>query len=148
MDIRVLKMRRGHQRFENVGADLRVRPLARIQFKIGAHTQVRPYNNLNQGETQMPTYITLLNWTQQGIGKVKGSPKRLDAGRKAFKKLGVDLKDVYLTMGRYDLVCVLEAPDSESVAKALLSLAADGNVSSETLAAFTEDEYRKIVGSL
>jgi len=96
----------------------------------------------------MPTYITLLNWTNQGIGKVKGSPKRLDEGRKAFKKLGVALKDVYMTMGRYDLVCVLEAPDSESVAKAILSLAAAGNVSSETLTAFTEDEYRKIIGSL
>ncbi len=96
----------------------------------------------------MPTYITLLNWTEQGIGKVKGSPKRLDAGRKAFKKLGVNLKDVYLTMGRCDLICVLEAPDSEAVAKAMLSLAADGNVSSETLTAFTEDQYRKIIGSL
>ena len=96
----------------------------------------------------MPTYITLLNWTEQGIGKVKGSPNRLDAGRKAFKKLGVNLKDVYLTMGRCDLICVLEAPDSEAVAKAMLSLAADGNVSSETLTAFTEDQYRKIIGSL
>jgi len=96
----------------------------------------------------MPTYITLLNWTEQGIGKVKGSPKRLDAGRKAFKKLGVNLKDVYLTMGRCDLICVLEAPDSEAVAKAMLSLAADGNVSSETLTAFTEDQYRKIIDSL
>ena len=96
----------------------------------------------------MPTYITLLNWTEQGIGKVKGSPKRLDAGRKAFKKFGVNLKDVYLTMGRCDLICVLEAPDSGSVAKAMLSLSADGNVSSETLTAFTEAEYRKIIGSL
>jgi uncharacterized protein with GYD domain len=54
----------------------------------------------------MPTYIALMNWTGDGIQQVKDSPKRLDAGRTAFKKLGVKLKDTYLTMGRYDLVCV------------------------------------------
>jgi len=96
----------------------------------------------------MPTYITLLNWTEQGIAKVKASPKRLDAGRKAFKKMGVEIKDTYLTMGPYDLVCVIEAPDGETAAKAILSLGAAGNVRTLTLPAFTEDEYRKIVGSL
>jgi uncharacterized protein with GYD domain len=96
----------------------------------------------------MPTYIALLNWTPQGVSKVKDSPKRLDAGRKAFKKAGVEIKDVYLTMGRCDLVCVIEAPNDETYAKAILSLAAQGNVSTETLKAFTEDEYRKIIGSL
>lgn len=96
----------------------------------------------------MPTYITLLNWTEQGIAKVKASPERLDAGRKAFKKMGVEIKDTYLTMGPYDLVCVIEAPDSETAAKAILSLGSEGNVRTLTLPAFTEDEYRKIVGSL
>lgn len=96
----------------------------------------------------MPTYITLLKWTQQGAAKVKESPKRLDAGRKAFQKLGVQIKDTYLTMGRYDLVCVIEGPDDQAVAKALLSLGALGNVQSETLKAFTEDEFRKITRSL
>jgi uncharacterized protein with GYD domain len=99
-------------------------------------------------ENNMPTYITLLNWTQQGIGKVKGSPKRLDEGRKAFKKAGVEIKDVYLTLGRCDLVCVIEAPNDEAYAKAILSLASQGNVSTETLKAFSEDQYRKITGSL
>jgi len=96
----------------------------------------------------MPTYISLLRWTQQGVASVKNSPKRLDAGRKAFKKLGVELKDTYLTMGRYDLVCVIEGPSDEAVAKALLSLGSQGNIQSETLKAWTEDEYRKITGSL
>jgi uncharacterized protein with GYD domain len=96
----------------------------------------------------MPTYIALLNWTSQGIGKVSSSAKRLDAGRKAFKKMGVELKDTYLTMGRYDLICVIEAPDDETYAKAVLSLGSQGSVSTETLKAFTEDEYRKIIGSL
>jgi len=96
----------------------------------------------------MPTYITLLNWTEQGMVKIKGSPKRLDAGRKAFKKAGCELKDAYLTMGPYDLVCTLEAPDAETAAKAILSLGAEGNVRTLTLPAFTEDQYRKIIGSL
>ena len=96
----------------------------------------------------MPTYIALLNWTQQGVSKVGSSAKRLDAGRKALKKAGVEMKDVYLTMGRYDMVCVIEAPDDETYAKAILGLASQGNVSTETLKAFTEDQYRKIIGSL
>jgi len=96
----------------------------------------------------MPTYIALLKWTQQGISKVGSSAKRLDAGRKAFKKAGIEMKDVYLTMGRYDLVCVIEAPDDETYAKAMLGLGSQGNVSTETLKAFSEDRYRKITGSL
>ena len=59
----------------------------------------------------MATYITLMRWTEQGIARVKDSPKRLDAGRKAFKKMGVEIKDTWLTMGKYDLVCVVEGAD-------------------------------------
>ncbi|HXM35515.1 MAG TPA: GYD domain-containing protein [Pyrinomonadaceae bacterium] len=96
----------------------------------------------------MPTYIALMNWTGDGIQQVKDSPKRLDAGRKAFKKLGVKLKDTYLTMGRYDLVCILEAPDDETFAKAILTLGAKGAIRTETLKAFNEAEYRKIIDAL
>jgi uncharacterized protein with GYD domain len=96
----------------------------------------------------MPTYITLLNWTHQGVSKVKDSPKRLDAARKAFKKAGVELKDTYLTFGRCDLLCVIEAPDDQTYAKAVIGLASQGNVTTESLKAFSEDEYRKIIGSL
>jgi len=96
----------------------------------------------------MPTYIALMRWTEQGIAKVKDSPKRLDSGRKAFKKLGVEIKDTWLTMGRYDLVCVLEARDDDSLARALLTLGSQGNVQTETLKAWNEDEYRKITGSV
>lgn len=96
----------------------------------------------------MPTYIALLKWTEQGIGNVKKSPSRLDAGRKAFKKIGVEIKDTYLTMGRYDLVCIIDAPDDEAFATAMISLGAQGNVQTETLKAFTEDQYRKICASV
>jgi len=96
----------------------------------------------------MPTYIALLKWTGQGIGNVKDSPSRLDAGRKEFKKLGVKIKDTYLTMGRYDLVNIIEAPDDETFAAAMLTLGSQGNVQTETLKAFTEDQYRKICASV
>ena len=96
----------------------------------------------------MPTYIALMRWTAQGIAKVKDSPSRLDSGREAFKKLGVEIKDTYLTMGRYDLVCVLEARDDESLARALLTLGSQGHIHTETLKAWNEDEYRKITGSV
>ena len=96
----------------------------------------------------MPTYIALLKWTEKGIAGVKGSPGRLDAGRAAFKAAGINMTDVYMTMGRYDLICVLEAADDETLAKGMLKLGSDGNVSTETLKAFTEAEYRKIIGSL
>lgn len=96
----------------------------------------------------MPTYIALLKWTPQGISKVKESPGRLDAGRKAFQQRGVQIKDTYLTMGRYDLVCVIDAPDDETYASAVLSLGAQGNVQTETLKAFNEDQYRSITGAV
>jgi uncharacterized protein with GYD domain len=96
----------------------------------------------------MPTYISLMRWTQQGIAKVKDSPSRLDEGRKAFKNLGVDIKDVHMTMGHYDLIMLLEGPDDDAVARALLSLGAQGNIQTETLRAWSEDEYRKITSSV
>jgi len=96
----------------------------------------------------MPTYIALLTWTGQGIKNVKDSPSRLDAGREAFRMLGVNIKETYLTMGQYDLVCIIEAPDDESFAKAMLSLGAQGNIKTETLKAFTEDQYRMICSSI
>ena len=96
----------------------------------------------------MPSYICLMRWTQQGIAKVKNSSARLDAGRKAFKKLGVEIKDVHLTMGRYDLVMTLDGPNDETVARALLWLGSQGNIQTETLKSWNEDDYRKITSAV
>jgi uncharacterized protein with GYD domain len=96
----------------------------------------------------MPTYITLLRYTQQGAAKIRDSPSRLDAGREGFKKLGVEIKDTYLLMGRYDLLCVIEGPDDETVAKCVLTLGSQGNVQTETMKAWKEDDFRRIVGSI
>ena len=96
----------------------------------------------------MPTYIILIRYTQQGIQKIRESPERVDAARKAFRDAGADLKTFYLVMGRYDAVAVVEAPDDATLAKVLLALGSQGNIQTETLRAFREDEYRKIVSEL
>jgi uncharacterized protein with GYD domain len=100
------------------------------------------------GEDDMATYIALLNWTEQGIKTVKNSPKRLDGVRKQARKLGCEMKDVYLTIGAHDLVTVIEGPDDETVARLLLSVGSAGNVRTTTLKAFPEESYRKILASI
>ncbi|HEX6119399.1 MAG TPA: GYD domain-containing protein [Dongiaceae bacterium] len=95
----------------------------------------------------MAKYILLVNWTDQGVRNVKDSPKRLDAARKLAETAGARMGDFYMTMGGYDMVAHLEAPDDATVAKFVLSLAAGGNVRTQTLKAFSEDEYRKILAA-
>ena len=96
----------------------------------------------------MARYVLLTRFTQQGLQTIKDGPARLDAARQTFRRLGAELKDFYLTMGEYDAVVVLEAPNDETVAKASLAIGSLGNVRIETLRAFTEDEYRKMIGAL
>jgi uncharacterized protein with GYD domain len=96
----------------------------------------------------MPHYVTLLRYTQQGAAKIKESPKRLDAAKKGAENLIGKVHAWYLTMGKYDAVIISEFPDDEAAAKFMLSTGSLGNVTTQTLKAFTEAEYRKIVGSL
>ena len=96
----------------------------------------------------MAKYIMLLNWTDQGIRSVKDSPKRLDAAREAARKVGCELQEFYMTMGAYDMVATVEAPDDEAMAKFTLMVAGQGNVRSTTLKAFTETGYRSLVGAI
>jgi len=97
----------------------------------------------------MPTYIALLKWTRQGLQNVKQSQSRLDAGRRTLESFGVKMKDFYIVTGHhYDMVSVIEAPDDAAVAKAILALSSQGNVTSETCRAFTEEEYRRITGAM
>ena len=96
----------------------------------------------------MATYVTLVNYTKQGIMNIKESPARLDAGKAAFKAFGAELKQFYLAMGRYDIVIVSEAPNDEAVAKAALAIGSRGAVKTETFRVFNEDEYRDIITAL
>lgn len=96
----------------------------------------------------MGHYIGLFNYTHQGITNIADSPDRLDAARTALAAIGVDLKEVFLTMGRYDLVAIIEAENDAAAARAVLMTGSQGNVASETLKAFNENEFREIIGSL
>ena len=94
----------------------------------------------------MATYIMLSNWTDEGVRHVKDSAKRLDAARELCRQHGAQITAFYMTIGAYDLVIVIDAPNDEEFAKLALSIAKGGNVRSATLKAFDESEYRKIIG--
>jgi uncharacterized protein with GYD domain len=96
----------------------------------------------------MPTFITLLSFTQQGVEKIKEGPTRLERAKTAIKASGGEMKGFYLTLGQYDAVVISEGPSDEAYATTMLALAAAGAVRSQTLRAFTEEEYRKIIAAI
>ena len=96
----------------------------------------------------MAKYIALINWTEKGIKDVKGSPDRADKARALAKKLGGDLQQLYMTMGGYDLVAILDMPNDDAMAKFSLTSAGGGSIRTTTLKAFDEASYRKIIDSL
>ena len=96
----------------------------------------------------MPTYIVLGQFTDQGIRNVKDSPKRAEAMKATAKKMGVTVKEVYWTLGPYDVVTVVDAPDDTSVTAMLLSTGGLGNVRTQCLRAFQADEMGRIVGKM
>ena len=96
----------------------------------------------------MATYITLLKFTQKGVETIKGGPTRLEQAKKMFSSKGGELKEFYLVMGQYDAVVISEEPDDATAAGLRLGIGALGNVSTETMRAFTEAEYRDIIDKL
>jgi len=95
----------------------------------------------------MPTFVTLAKFTDQGIRDIKGSPERLQAFRAAAEKMGVKVKDVWYTVGNYDIVTITEGT-GEDITATLLKIGSLGNVRTETMRGFTPDEFKKIVGKL
>jgi len=91
----------------------------------------------------MPTYVTLVTFTQKGIENIKEGPNRLAEAKKTFEKMGAKIKDFYLVTGECDMVVIVE-----TMAKLALIIGAKGTSRTATLRAFTEDEYRKIVSDL
>jgi uncharacterized protein with GYD domain len=94
----------------------------------------------------MPTFMILGKYTEQGARNIKDSPKREEAFRKACEKLNARVKEVYRTMGRYDLAAVVDAPDDVTMSAILYALGALGNVRTETLRAFTPQETEAALG--
>jgi uncharacterized protein with GYD domain len=96
----------------------------------------------------MPAYITLINFTEQGVRNVKETGKRADAIAKALKKIGVSVRDVYWTLGRFDGVLIFDAPDEETATAALMTIGRMGNVRSHTMRAFGRDEIDGILAKV
>ena len=96
----------------------------------------------------MPTYIVLGNFTDQGIRNVKDAPKRDEAVKEMAKKVGVTMKEVFYTLGAYDFVSILDAPDDLSMTALGLSVGTLGNVRTQTLRALSGAEMKTILGKL
>src|SRR2546428_13287659 len=95
----------------------------------------------------MSTFVSLINWTEQGIRTVKDSPKRLDAARKTLKEMGGELEAFYMTQGSLDAILIFEAPSDEVAAKFLLQVGSAGDIPTTTLKAHPEADYPKIIGA-
>jgi len=96
----------------------------------------------------MPTYIMLSKWTDQGIRHVKDSPERLEAARQLCRQHGAEITAFYMTMGSYDMVVIIDAPNDDAFATLAISIAKGGNIRTKTLKAFDEEQYKKIIGSV
>ncbi len=93
-------------------------------------------------------YILLINWTEQGISKIKETSDRYNSFKSSVEKAGGKLVGGYYTFGEYDLVLIIEVPNDEAVLSLMLKVGSYGNVRTKTLKAFTAEEGMKIVKDL
>ena len=96
----------------------------------------------------MPKYISLVSFTQEGLRNVKDTRKRAKEFSDRARQQGVDIKETYWTVGRYDIIHLFEAPDDASAATISIALSSFGNVRSETMRAFNAKEIEKILGDV
>ena len=96
----------------------------------------------------MPTYIVLGSYTDQGVRAVKDTVKRAEAARETARKLGATMKEIYWTLGDFDIAILLDAPDNATATAFGLSVGALGNVRTHTLAAFNAEEMGKVLGRM
>jgi uncharacterized protein with GYD domain len=93
----------------------------------------------------MARFVVLIDWTEKGIASFKDSVDRYEAAQGVFESLGVSFHDAYWTLGTHDIVGIVDAPDGETLAAALLKLGSQGNLRTTTLRAFNADEMRGII---
>jgi uncharacterized protein with GYD domain len=96
----------------------------------------------------MPTFILSLNFTDQGVKSLKDAPKRANAARELGKKLGIDVKQIYMTTGASDLLVIVDAANGDNVAKFAMATSALGNVRTTTARAWSEPEFMKLISEL
>jgi len=93
----------------------------------------------------MPTYVILMNWTDQGVVNDRDTVHRREHGDALAEKYGARIEQAYWTMGHYDIVAIIEAPDDESVTAMMLELTAEGNIRTSTMRAFDHDQMQAII---
>jgi uncharacterized protein with GYD domain len=96
----------------------------------------------------MATYIALSRFTDQGIRSIKDTTKRADAAKEAAKKFGANMTHIFWTLGHYDLVTIIEASDEQAATALMLSISAAGNIRTETLRAFNQEEVGQILAKV
>lgn len=96
----------------------------------------------------MATYIALCSFTDQGVRNIKDSTKRADAVKEVAGKFGANMTQIYWTLGQYDLIAHIEAPDDASATAFALAVSSAGNVRMQTLRAFSKDEMSAILAKL
>ena len=96
----------------------------------------------------MPTYIHLTSYTGDGVQEIADSPDRLDDAKELATSMNGEFLGFYLTMGQYDIVAITEFPDDETAAQFALGVAREGAVTTETLKAFPEAEFRDVIDGL
>jgi uncharacterized protein with GYD domain len=101
-----------------------------------------------RGRDAMPTFMISMNYTDQGIRNIKDAPKRTQASRDLAKKMGIEVKQIYLTTGDSDLVAIVEAPLGDDIAKFALAIGSVGNVRTRVSRAWPEAEYLKLISEL
>jgi uncharacterized protein with GYD domain len=93
-------------------------------------------------------FISSLNWTDQGMRSLKDAPKRAQAARDMAKKMGVEIKEIYLTSGDSDMVAILETANGDNVAKFAMAIGSMGNIRTRTVRAWTQAEMQKMISEL
>jgi len=96
----------------------------------------------------MDTYVVLINWTDQGVRAFRDTLDRAEAFNSLMQQLGGQAREIYWTVGPYDIVAIIEAPDDETITAALLAVSSQGNVRTTTLRAFSAEEMRGIIDKL
>jgi len=118
-------------------------------YRVRVSLETRRLEELNRSVISqggaMPTYVSLINWTEKGVAGFKDTLDRAEAGKQLAGKFGGSLKEIYWTLGPHDIVAVSEAPDDESATAFALALSSQGNVRTTTMRAFSADDMKGII---
>ena len=101
----------------------------------------------NEGSA-MATYVALIDWTDRGVEGFKDSVDRYESAQNQMRSMGVEFTKIYWTLGSHDIVSIVEAPDDQTLAAALLTVAGQGNIRTTTLRAFSADEMRDVISKV